>query len=68
MAAQENGSEQQLEIGKDVFFFPPFFPPTIFLERIVSDTLEEHDEKVSMGGRTITNLRFADGIDALAEE
>ena len=34
----------------------------------MSDGLEEHDEKVSVGGRTITNLRFADGIDALAEE
>ena len=40
----------------------------IFLERIISDALEEHDEKVSIGGRHITNLRFADDIDALAEE
>ena len=32
-----------------------------FLERIMSDALEEHDGKVSVGGRTITNLRFADG-------
>ena len=30
--------------------------------------VEEHDGKVSIGGRNITNLRFADGIDALAEE
>ena len=28
----------------------------------------EHDGKVSIGGRNITNLRFADDIDALAEE
>ena len=34
----------------------------------MSDTLEEHDGKVSIGGRNITNLRFADDIDALAEE
>ena len=34
----------------------------------MSDALEEHDEKVSIGGRNITNLRFADDIDALAEE
>ena len=27
-----------------------------------------HDGKVSIGGRNITNLRFADDIDALAEE
>ena len=30
----------------------------IFLERIMSDALEEHDGKVSIGGRNITNLRF----------
>ena len=34
----------------------------------MSDALEEHDGKVSIGGRNITNLRFADDIDALAEE
>ena len=39
-----------------------------FLERIMFDALEEHDGKVSTGGRNITNLRFADDIDALAEE
>ena len=30
------------------------------------DALEEHDGKVSIGGRNITYLRFTDGIDALA--
>ena len=40
----------------------------IFLLRIMSDALEEHDGKVSIGGRNIINLRFADDIDALAEE
>ena len=34
----------------------------------MSDALEEHDGKVSIGGRNITNLQFADDIDALAEE
>ena len=29
---------------------------------------EEHDGKVSIGGRTIINLRFAGDIDALAEK
>ena len=29
---------------------------------------EEHDGKVSIGCRNITNLQFADDIDALAEE
>ena len=40
----------------------------IFLERIMSDALEEHDGTVSIGGRNITNLWFADDIDALVEE
>ena len=40
----------------------------IFLERIMSDALEEHDGKVSTGGKNNTNLRFADDINALAEE
>ena len=34
----------------------------------MSDALEEHDGKVSIGGRDITNLRFADDIDAPSEE
>ena len=34
----------------------------------MSDALEEHDGKVSIGGRHITNLRFADDIYAQAEE
>ena len=40
----------------------------IFLEWIMSDALEEHDGRVSIGGRNITNLRFADDLDAVAEE
>ena len=38
----------------------------IFLERIMTDALENHEGSVSIGGRTITNVRFADDIDALA--
>ena len=34
----------------------------------MSDALKEHDGKVNIGGRTITNIQFADDIDALAEE
>ena len=34
----------------------------------MSDALEEHDGKISIGGRNITNLRFADDTDALVEE
>ena len=40
----------------------------LFLERIMTDTLEDHEGTVSIGGRTITNLRFADDIDGLAGE
>ena len=40
----------------------------IFLERIMTNALEDHEGSVSIGGRTITNLRFADGIDALARK
>ena len=40
----------------------------IFLERIMSGALEGHGGKVSIGDRNITNLRFADDIDILAEE
>ena len=34
----------------------------------MTDALEEYDGKVSIGGRNITNLRFADDIDALAKD
>ena len=40
----------------------------IFLERITTDSLEDHEGTVSIGGRTITSLRFADDIDGLAGE
>ena len=32
----------------------------------MTDALENHEGSVSIGGRTITNLLFADDIDALA--
>ena len=40
----------------------------IFLERIMTDALEDLEGTVSIGGRTITNFRFADDIDGLAGE
>ena len=45
--------------------------PTLFnnfLERIMTDALEEHEGNVSIDGRNISNLRFAFDIDTLAEE
>ena len=40
----------------------------IFLERIMTDAEEDHEGAVSTGGRTITNLRFANDIDGLTGE
>ena len=34
----------------------------------MTDTLEDHEGTVSIEGRTITNLRFADDIDGLARD
>ena len=40
----------------------------ILLERIMTDALEDNEGTVSIGGRTVTNLSFADDIDGLAVE
>ena len=40
----------------------------IFLERIMTDFSEDHEGTISIGGRTITNRRFAHDIDGLAGE
>ena len=40
----------------------------IFLKRIMTDALENHEDTVTIGCSTITNLRFADDIDGLAGE
>ena len=40
----------------------------IFLERIMTDALEDHEGNVNNGSRTITNLHFADDIKGLAAE
>ena len=34
----------------------------------MTDALEDHEGSVSIGGRTITNLRFADDFDGLPGE
>ena len=70
-AVQMNGSigewfRTTVGVRQGCLLSPTLF--NIFLERIMSDALEEHDGKVSIGGRNITTLRFADDIDALAEE
>ena len=45
---------------------PPLF--NIFLERIMCEALDDHEGSVSIGGRLITNFRFADYIVVNAEE
>ena len=40
----------------------------IFLERIICEALDDHEGSVSIGGRLITNFRFADDIVVNAEE
>ena len=40
----------------------------IFFKWIISDALEQHGRRVSIGGRNITNLELANDIDALAKE
>ena len=45
--------------------------PVLFIissERVMTDALEDNKGTVSIGGRTITNLCFADDIDGLAGE
>ena len=41
---------------------------SIFLERIMCEALDDHEGSVSIGGRLITNFRFADDIVVNAEE
>ena len=70
-AVQMNGSigewfRTTVGVRQGCLLSPTLF--NIFLERILSDALEEHDAKVSISGRNITNLWFTDDIDVLAEE
>ena len=38
----------------------------MLLEQIMNDALDNHVGSVNIGGKIITNLRFADDIDGLA--
>ena len=51
---------------RDVYSHPP--SSTYSWKRIMTNALEDHEGTVSIGGRTNTNLRFADDIDGLAGE
>ena len=59
------GFRTTVGVRQECHLSPTLF--NIFLERIMPDALEEHDGRISIGGRNIINLRFADDIDALAE-
>ena len=70
-AVQMNGSigewfRTSVGVRQGCLLSPTFFK--IFLERTMFDALEEHDGKVSISGRNITNMRIADDIDAITEE
>ena len=55
-----------MESDKECLLSPILFH--IFLEKIVTDVLDDQEGTLSIGGRTITNLRFADDNDGLAGE
>ena len=54
------------DTGVFVFCHPPF--STFSSNGSCLDALEEQYEKANIDGRAITNLRFANVVDALAEE
>ena len=63
MVVLETCSKAHSESDKAVSSRPTLF--NILFERIMNDALENHKGTVSIGDRTITNLRFADDIDGL---
>ena len=63
MVVLETCSKAHSESDKAVSSHPTLF--NILLERIMNDALENHKGRVSIGDRTIANLRFADDIDGL---
>ena len=73
-AVQMNGSMGEwfrtVRVRKGCLLSPTLF--NIFIEKIMSDALEEHDVKVSISSKNsctcIINLYFANDIDAVAEE
>lgn len=64
--ARGNWFKTTIGVRQGCLLSPTLF--NIFLERIISDALTDHQGTVSIGGRAISNLRFADDIDGLAGE
>ena len=61
-----NSSKTRVGVRQGCLLSPTLF--NILLERITTVASEDSEGTVSIGGRTITNLRFADDIDGLAGE
>lgn len=53
-------------VRQDCILSPTLF--NIFLGRIMTEALENYHCTISIGRKAITNLRFADDIDGLAED
>ena len=53
-------------VRQECLLSPTLF--NIFLQRIMCEALDDHEGSVSIGGRLITNFRFADDIVVNAEE
>ena len=68
-AVQLNGSigdffKMSIGVRQGCILSPVLF--NIFLEKIMQETLDDHHTSISIGGRPLCNLRFADDIDLLA--
>ena len=65
----EYGETSKIPIGKGVrlgcILSPLLF--NIYAERIMRDVLEKLDKDISIGGRKVTNLRYADDTTLIAE-
>ena len=55
-----------VEVRQGCLLSPTVF--NIFLQMIITDASEDHEGTVSIGGRTTTNLRFANDIDGITGE
>ena len=56
-----DGFRTTVRVRQGYLLSPTLF--NIFLERIMCEALDDHEGSVSIGGRLITNFRFADDID-----
>ena len=64
--SMEDWFQSTVWVRQECLLSPTLF--NIFLEMTMTDALEDYEGTVSIEGRTITNLRFADDIDGLERE